>query len=299
MIYNEDDYRQIIIDSLYEEGLVDEELYLKCGKPKHIQALPGDLRTHDIKKLQKRKKQIIREMNKGSKRIANKWHQISDMVDEWHENIPNDNNSQLEWEGVYGLADGNLKDSLTTIEVTLGSSYRSIFGDSFEENLMTHRTENLYNKGSFQVMPFQLPDVFDSIIEWSNQPWDWKGFGIKNMGTFRRRVNKLKEESGILDDYKEELKKTNMKITEYQNYMERVNAKVSGSSDVYDLAKRTRGIEEIHDEADYDGDKSGGGMFSVIANSPEDVRRFGRKVGATEIHHEDGNLYTVLMPYTL
>ena len=90
-----------------------------------------------------------------------------------------------------------------------------------------------------------------------------------------------------------------MKITEYNNYMERVNAKVSGSSDVYDLAKRTRGIKEIHDEGDYDDDKSEGGMFSVIANSPEDVRRFGRKVGATEIHHEEGNLYTVLMPYTL
>lgn len=77
--------------------------------------------------------------------------------------------------------------------------------------------------------------------------------------------------------------------------IKRVQAVVSGSGEVRNHANSTRGIQEIHTESsDEDG-----GMFSVVANSREDINRLAEKVGATEVHHEEGDLYTLIVPYSL
>lgn len=52
----------LINDILYDSGLIDAELYVKCGKA-HISSLPGDLRTNDKEKLLQRKDEIIRRWN--------------------------------------------------------------------------------------------------------------------------------------------------------------------------------------------------------------------------------------------
>ena len=65
-LLNENDIKDLINDSLLEHDLINQEIYLKCGKPKVVQALPGDLRTTDLEKLNRRKEAIklrIEELN--------------------------------------------------------------------------------------------------------------------------------------------------------------------------------------------------------------------------------------------
>ena len=75
----------------------------------------------------------------------------------------------------------------------------------------------------------------------------------------------------------------------------RVSAIVSGSREVNNYANSTRGIREIHTESNNED----GGLFSVIADSKADINRLAEKVGATEVHHEEGDLYTLVVPYSL
>ena len=53
MQYDKEAYKEIILNSLYEKGLIDEEIYLKC-QPKHIQSLPGNLKTSSVEELEHR-----------------------------------------------------------------------------------------------------------------------------------------------------------------------------------------------------------------------------------------------------
>ena len=71
MIYNKGEYKQIIADSLLEQGIINNTIYEKCSKP-HVTGLPHDLRTNDSEKLQKRKNKIIQEWNKTHDEIMNK-----------------------------------------------------------------------------------------------------------------------------------------------------------------------------------------------------------------------------------
>lgn len=41
-LLTENEIKEIINESLYNNGLINEEIYLKCGKP-HISSLPYDL----------------------------------------------------------------------------------------------------------------------------------------------------------------------------------------------------------------------------------------------------------------
>ena len=63
-MFTEDDYKQIILDSLYNSDVIDKDLYLKCGKPKYISGLPGDLRTTDENELYDRLTAIEDELNR-------------------------------------------------------------------------------------------------------------------------------------------------------------------------------------------------------------------------------------------
>ena len=56
-IPTKEEYKQLILDVLYETELIDEEIYKKCSKP-HIQDLPYDNRTNDTNKLEIRKTTI-------------------------------------------------------------------------------------------------------------------------------------------------------------------------------------------------------------------------------------------------
>lgn len=49
-----EDILQAINTVLYNHDLIDKEFYLKCGKPKYITSLPGDLRTNDPELLSQR-----------------------------------------------------------------------------------------------------------------------------------------------------------------------------------------------------------------------------------------------------
>ena len=71
-LLTDEQIRTLINDSLYEKDLINEELHEKCGKPKHIQALPHDLRTNDPEKLQSRKDAIIKEWKKTNEEIGAK-----------------------------------------------------------------------------------------------------------------------------------------------------------------------------------------------------------------------------------
>lgn len=55
---DENDIKEIIINSLYDKNIITKELHEKCGKPKVISDLPHDLRTNDVDKLNERKDAI-------------------------------------------------------------------------------------------------------------------------------------------------------------------------------------------------------------------------------------------------
>ena len=59
-----EEYRRLIVDSLYEQGLISERLYEKCKKPSYIANLPGDLRSNDTDLLRERLDRIDEELTK-------------------------------------------------------------------------------------------------------------------------------------------------------------------------------------------------------------------------------------------
>ena len=77
--------------------------------------------------------------------------------------------------------------------------------------------------------------------------------------------------------------------------IERVNAIVGNSNEVRNHASHTNGIRELHTEhSDADG-----GIFTVIADNKDDAQRLADKVGANQLVHEEGNKYTISVPYSL
>lgn len=53
VLLNESDYKRIILNGLFDKGLINEELYMKC-RPKYISSLPGSLNSSDVDELQSR-----------------------------------------------------------------------------------------------------------------------------------------------------------------------------------------------------------------------------------------------------
>lgn len=68
-LLNEGDIKEIINDSLYNNGLISQEIYEKCGKPKYISELPYDLRTNDVDKLNERLSEIEKRLKNNKKDI--------------------------------------------------------------------------------------------------------------------------------------------------------------------------------------------------------------------------------------
>lgn len=63
MLLDENIIKILIADKLYNNGLIDEEMYGKCSKP-HISSLPGDLRSTDLDKLNSRVDAINENLKK-------------------------------------------------------------------------------------------------------------------------------------------------------------------------------------------------------------------------------------------
>ena len=65
---NENEIKQDIAEALYDKGIIDGDLFEKCGKPKYIQSLPGDLRTSNIEVLENRLDEIDRRMKMSERK---------------------------------------------------------------------------------------------------------------------------------------------------------------------------------------------------------------------------------------
>lgn len=68
-LLKKEEIKEIINEVLYENELINEEIYYKCGKP-HISALPYDNRTNDPEKLQKRKDAINEKLKETKEKLA-------------------------------------------------------------------------------------------------------------------------------------------------------------------------------------------------------------------------------------
>lgn len=68
-LLTERDIKEIINNSLYNNGLISQEIYEKCGKPKYIQSLPHNLRTNDVYKLNERLSEIEKRLKNNKKDI--------------------------------------------------------------------------------------------------------------------------------------------------------------------------------------------------------------------------------------
>ena len=64
------DYKKLVLNSLYDNGVIDELLYEKCSKPSYIQDLPYDLRTTDVDKLNERKSAVEEKIDEIEKNIG-------------------------------------------------------------------------------------------------------------------------------------------------------------------------------------------------------------------------------------
>lgn len=79
MLLDEDYIKILIADKLYDEDLIDDEVYEKCSKP-HISSLPGDLRSNDKNKLNQRKnsaKKKLEDNKKKKEELDNEMKKIS------------------------------------------------------------------------------------------------------------------------------------------------------------------------------------------------------------------------------
>ena len=63
-------YGDLVLESLFENDVIDEELYNKCKKPDYIQDLPHDLRTNELDELKERKEQILLKINETNKEVS-------------------------------------------------------------------------------------------------------------------------------------------------------------------------------------------------------------------------------------
>lgn len=61
-------YKEIILDSLYEAEIIDEDLYEKC-QPSYISGLPGSLRSTDANQLQSRLDAIDKKIDEFNEKI--------------------------------------------------------------------------------------------------------------------------------------------------------------------------------------------------------------------------------------
>ena len=61
-MYSVKDYSDLIAQILFDKGIIDKDVYLKCSTPSYIADLSGDLRTTDIDVLEERMNEIEDEI---------------------------------------------------------------------------------------------------------------------------------------------------------------------------------------------------------------------------------------------
>ena len=98
-----DEYKQIIIETLYYNNIIDEKLYIKCSKP-HITNLPYDLRTTDIKKLNERLDSIDERIDDNL-----------NIIGELEMNINRDENARRDYEDLIRKGEEQLNQANETI----------------------------------------------------------------------------------------------------------------------------------------------------------------------------------------
>lgn len=137
-----DEIKQLIADSLYNEELINEELYEKCSKP-HIQSLPYDNRVTDEDKLDERKEEInkrveeeeqkIKDIQKENDALEKDMYSLAKKIDDSHEKLSeylNDMNTSLITN--YEILD-DLIDDLTRREGT-STDTRNAWGEQGYED---------------------------------------------------------------------------------------------------------------------------------------------------------------------
>ena len=64
------DYNKLILDALYNNEIISDELYEKCSSPEYIQSLPYDNRTSDYDKLKERKEELERRLKETNPNLV-------------------------------------------------------------------------------------------------------------------------------------------------------------------------------------------------------------------------------------
>ena len=280
---NSYDYSDDILDSLLKKGIIDTGLYEKCKKYPNLTAIRNRLEdfTHEEKKelvssiassiyRGKLDKDKLRGDSSDYYRLCESekvdYDRLKKEIEFYRKTVGYDPN---EWDSVDDFIEETYPNINKYDKYYFNSSNGEIYTDEEYADELFKYERSILEVYSDQDIANYLAhgwDLYDSeretmnrIIELGMTPPDWL---VAN-------VNKVD--------------------------VARVNAIVSGSGEVRDYASRTNGIREVHTE-ESDGD---GGLFTVIADSSSDVARLGEKVGATEIHHEDGDMYRIVVPYSL
>ena len=167
-LLSEEQIRTLINDSLYEKDLINEGLHEKCGKPKHISALPHDLRTNDTEKLQARKEAII-----------DKWKEVNNEIGA--KNYP---------EEFWDIAQATTSDEVQVVSERVVEHYDNL--------LNTHKDLNTFIRESYQ----QKIDEINSGIEDFQGSYDAQR---ATLGELNERNIKLKEELPKLEQRFNEL----------------------------------------------------------------------------------------------
>lgn len=180
-LLNEEDIRDLVIDSLLENDLIGQELYVKCGKPKHIQSLPGDLRTTDLNKLNRRKEAIKLRIDELNLQIAQKTLDRKINTNEIKKSrlsIKENKAKQKEEYEYYKHVSKQLKDSSKNIK----SLFKQLSKELSKKDVTISLGADYWNK------------LMDKFIKYSD------AFKINpNKGSFQNEKRKFWEDAGMYD----------------------------------------------------------------------------------------------------
>lgn len=277
-LLSSNEINRIISDSLYYKGLIDYDLYVKCGKKEHISSLPYDLRSNDKEKLDERRKEI-------EKRISIE----ESNINEWRNEI----NDLKERKDAYTKIVDELDDASSFVEV-LNRRYTKQYRSKFDKSFSTFLTNGNIHRTLYD---------YDGITINSNDGLSWvelharimSGFTILDNTAFKNGLLLTEGQMSILNDLYHD-------ISEYSNisYSGNLGEYSEGliNNRINNIKESANQLKEIMDlPKDFlDAEEKVNHLSQVVAGNSEDlmdtineISRIGRNIGDAKDRIKDYN----------
>lgn len=163
MLLDENIIKILIADKLYNNGLIDEEMYGKCSKP-HISSLPGDLRSTDLDKLNSR----VDAINENLKKYKDNNKKLNDDLKSINSDLKKENDT------VKGI---NKRIQSTLVDVD--DNFKKFENAFFYENGVRLKKSELKSKFEDAGIEGYFKDFYDNYTTFKKS---YKGFSKEIRG---------------------------------------------------------------------------------------------------------------------